>query len=162
MIGVFDLVKINTSSESVHLMLGRDGVFQDINGVKWYGSTLLSVPRLQSAINGVAPEGEIVLNFFQDPTQPDLVAEIKAQGDDYLRGRTIEFYVQRFSSLEEQIAPVIAPFLYLTRTMRQVTTRLGGAMDRTISVSFEGWTEDRASASRVTLDQRGHEQLIGR
>src|SRR5690554_3463678 len=93
-IAVLDLVEIDTMDGTYRFIIGTDGVFRDSNGAEWWGSALASVSGLESGINGVAPEGQIVMSFFQDPTMPDLIAEMKDQGVDYIAGQEIRFFLQ--------------------------------------------------------------------
>ncbi|MAY85583.1 MAG: hypothetical protein CML02_02495 [Pseudooceanicola sp.] len=160
-IGILDLVNLDTPDGEFGFLLGVDGVFTDVTGKAWVGSTALGSDRLQSAINGVAPEGRIAFSFFQDPQQPDLVEQVKALGIGYLTGRAISFWYQPISSVAELNAPVLPPRKWLTRTIRTLSVRANGARDRTLSLGFEAWTEDRRAARRITLDTRGHAQLIG-
>lgn len=160
-VGVFDLVNINTPDGDFGFLMGTDGIFTDVNGKKWVGSTILSVSRLQSAIDGVAPAGSVGMSFFQDPDQVDVIAEIKALGVDYLNGRSITFYWQPFRSQEEFYAPDLPPQQWLQRTMRTLTFKANGALDRSISVGFESWSEDRKAARRIALNTEGHALLTG-
>ncbi len=161
-LGVLELVNIHTPDGEFGFLLAQDGVFTDINGKQWWGSTLLNAPRLQSAINGVAPAGEISMTFFQPPGGPNLVDQILTLGVEYVDGYPIEFYFQPIQSMAELYAPTIAPQLQLTRTMRTLTIRATGAEDRSLAVSFEPWTEERRSARRIGLNTEGHATLLGR
>lgn len=160
-VGVLDLCNINTPDGDFGFILGTDGIFIDINGKKWVGSTVLTVSRLQSAIDGVAPSGSVGMSFFQDPDQEDLISEIKALGVDYVDGRPITFYYQPISSHAEFYAPTIAPVQWLQRTMRTLSFKATGALDRSISLGFESWSEDRKASRRIMLNTDGHKLLTG-
>ncbi|MGR3452874.1 hypothetical protein [Pseudooceanicola sp.] len=160
-VGVLDLCNINTPDGDFGFLLGQDGIFTDVNGKRWYGSTLISVPKLQSAIDGIAPAGTIDLTFIQDPSMPDLVDQVKELGLEYLDGRPITFWIQPIRSMAELQAPVLAPHLHLTRTMRSLTFTASGARDRRITLGFEPWTEDRRAARRIALNTEGHAKLTG-
>ena len=160
-VGVLDLVNVNTADGDVGFLLGTDGIFTDVTGKRWYGSTLLSASRLQSAINGKAPSGTIGLSYIQDPDQPDLIDQIKAQGGAYLIGRPVTFYWQPLHDMAEFYAPTIAPQMFLSRIMRTVTMTAEGAQTRQISVGFEAWTEDRRAARRIPLNTEGHARILG-
>jgi hypothetical protein len=160
-LGSLDLANINTPDGDFGFMVGRDGNFTDMNGKTWYGSTLLSMPRLQSAIDGIAPSGSIALSFFQDPDLPDLIGQIRALGSAYIDGRPITFFYQPIRDMAEFWAPVVAPNLYLTRTMRGITYSASGAQDRSIELSFEASTQERKSRRAITLDTDGHAKLTG-
>lgn len=160
-VAAFDLVQIATPDGPVRLMLGADGVFTDVDGNAWTGSSLIAASQLEAAIDGRAPSGELTLSYFQDPAAPDLVAQIRSLGADYVRGRALTFYVQPFRTLAEMQAPVFSPVPWLVRTMRTVKFSASGAQDRSISVTFEAQFEDRRSARRIAYNTRGHAALIG-
>ena len=160
-IGMLDLVNISTPGGEHGFLLGADGAFTDVNGKVWWGSTLFSVTGLQSAIDGIAPEGAITLSYFQDPNAPDLIDQVRALGLPYLKGRDITFYVQPLASIAEMSAPVWAPIPWLKRTVQSLTFTATGAQDRSITLSFESWAADRAAARRIVLNTEGHAQIIG-
>lgn len=160
-IAVLDLVEIDTTEGAYRFLIGTDGVFRDSAGNEWWGSALASVSGLESAINGVAPEGQIVMSFFQDPSMPDLIAEMKDQGVDYIAGQEIRFFLQPIRSQAEFRAPTTPPVQWMTRIMRQLTYTFSGAQNRQIGVSFETWAEHRKSARRIVLNTEGHEALTG-
>lgn len=160
-IAVLDLVEIDASDGTHRFLVGTDGVFTDSAGRAWAGSALASVSGLESAIDGVAPEGEISLSFFQDPTMPDLIGQVKALGLDCIKGREIRFYLQPIRSQAEFQAPTTPPLLWCTRIMRQLRFTASGAQDRSISLSFETWAERRRAARRLVLNETGHRILTG-
>lgn len=161
LVALLDLVNINTADGDFGFISGTDGVFTDVNGKMWYGSTLISVPRLQSAIDGVAPAGSIEMSFVQDPSDDDVVGQLRDLGLDYIKDRPISFYVQPLRSMEEFYAPTLPPELHTVRTMRTMTLAASGAAERSISVGFEPWTEDRRSARRIAYNTDGHARLTG-
>jgi len=158
---VLDLCEIDTPDGAARFILGTDGKFTDANGNTWMGSQLLNVGSLESAIGGQAPEGEITLSYFQDPDADNLIAELRATGVDYIAGRPIKFLIQPSGSMAEFQAPTVAPIQWLERTMRVLSFSASGALDRSISVSFEAWSEDRQGALRIVLNTEGHAQLTG-
>lgn len=158
---VLDLVEIDAADGTHRFLVGTDGTFTDSQGRDWVGSALSTVSGLQSAIDGVAPEGTASMSYFQEPGEPDPIEQIKALGLDYVAGREIRFYCQPLGSVEELYAPAVAPILWMTRVMRQVSYRANGARDRSISVSFEAWSERRGAARRVKMDTEGHATLTG-
>jgi hypothetical protein len=160
-VGVLDLCNINTPDGDFGFMPGTDGKFTDVNGKEWLGSTILTISRLQSAIDGVAPSGSVGMSFFQDPDQPDLIAEIKRLGIEYVDGRPITFYWQPIRTPEEFYAPTTPPVQWLQRTMRTLSFRANGALDRSVTLGFESWSEDRKAARRIILNTDGHAKLIG-
>lgn len=160
-LGALDLCEIDTPDGPARFIVGTDGMFTDINGNRWYGTQLASVGSLGSAIGGQAPEGSITLSFFQDPDAADLISQIKDLGLDYISGRMITFYVQPINSQAEFYAPVVAPQQWLQRVMRTLVFTANGAQDRSISVTFEAWSEYRRAARRIVLNTEGHAKLIG-
>jgi len=161
-VAMLDLCEIDSSDGKTHrFILGQDGEFTDTSGNVWVGSSLLTASSLQSAIDGVAPSGDVTLSYFQDPGAPDLASQMRELGVDYINGQEIRFYVQPILSQAEFQAPKHAPRQWLSRTMRRLTFRASGAQDRSISASFESWAENRKGARRITLNTEGHEKLIG-
>ncbi|WP_245597408.1 hypothetical protein [Leisingera caerulea] len=136
-------------------------MFTDINGDKWFGTQLASVSSLASALDGQAPEGSLTLSFFQDPDADNLIAQVKELGLQYIKGRPITFYIQPINSQSEFYAPAVAPVQWLQRTMRTLVFRESGAQDRSISVTFEAWSENRRASRRIILNTEGHAKLIG-
>lgn len=160
-IGLLNLVELDTPDGAARFGVGFDGKFIDVNGDTWWGSTILRVSTMAAALNGVSPEGELGLSFFQDPDAPDLVAQVLDLGAAYVDGREIRFYLQPIRSVEEFYAPGIAPILLHTRIMRTVTARASGAQDRSLTLTFEAWSEKRRAARRIRFDRAGHEYLLG-
>ena len=112
-------------------------------------------------IGGGAPSGSLALSFFQDPLAPNVVADMKRLGLDYIKGRAITFYIQPIKTMAEFSAPTIAPIQWMQRTMRTLTFSASGSQDRTISVGFEAFTENRRGARRILLNTDGHAQILG-
>lgn len=160
-LGVLDLCEIDTPDGPARFIIGTDGIFTDINGNQWVGTQLASVSSLASALDGQAPEGSLTLSFFQDPEAADLIAQVKELGLDYIKGRTITFYIQPITSQAEFYAPTMAPVQWMQRIMRTLVFSASGAQDRSISVTFEAWSENRKAARRTILNTEGHAKLIG-
>jgi hypothetical protein len=160
-IAALDLCAIETADGTARFIIGTDGVFTDSNSNVWYGSQLIAVNNLELAMDGNAPAGSVTLSYFQDPNATDLVDQVKSLGLDYVAGRNITFYVQPIRSQAEFYAPTIAPIQWMQRIMRTMTFSANGAQNRSISVSFESWSEDRKSARRIILNTEGHARLIG-
>lgn len=160
-IRLFDLAEIDTPDGPARFMMGADGIFTDINGNQWVGSQLITAGSVEAALGGIAAEGSLTFSFFQDPLAPDLIAEIKAQGADYVAGRTVRFFIQPISSAEQMYAPAVPPIQWMRRTMRTLTFSAEGAQGRSITVTFEAWTEQRKGSRRIILNTQGHSQLIG-
>ncbi|WP_417723951.1 hypothetical protein [Salipiger sp.] len=160
-LGLLDLVQLDTPDGAARFMLGVEGRFTDLNGNVWFGSQLLAVSGLESAINGVAPAGQATFSFIQDPAAPAVIEEILALGPDYLSGRAITFLVQPIASHRDFYAPSVAPRQWLRRKMRTLSIKADGPLTREISVGFEAWTEGRRTASRIALNTEGHAALLG-
>lgn len=160
-VGFLDLVNISTADGDYGFILGQDGKFTDVNGKVWWGSQALSVPKLQSAIHGVAPAGQLRFAWFQDPNGPDLITKMRTLGLPYIDGRTVSFWVQPLREMAELQAPVLAPHRHLSRIMRTLDIGARGAAGRFIEVGFVPWTEDRKSARRIAMNTEGHARLTG-
>ena len=159
-LGGLNLCLIDTADGPARFMIGTDGIFTDANGHRWYGSQLASTSSLEIAIGGTAPEGSITLSYFQDPDADDLIEKVRELGLDYVRGRDVAFYVQLIRNQSEFYAPVVPPIHWIRRVSRGLTYRFSGAQDRSISLSFEAWSENRRAARRIVLNTEGHARLI--
>lgn len=159
--GLLRLASLETPDGVHGFMIGTDGRFVSSDGRVWFGSQLISAGDTEMAIGGTAPSGNLSLSFLQDDQAPDLITEIRALGVDYVAGRKIRFYVQPLAALEEFWAPVLAPVLFATRTLRKISTSASGAQDRSISVSFEGPFEFRNGMSRLIYNTADHSLLVG-
>lgn len=160
-VGILDLVEIDTLDGPFRFLLGVDGLFTDINGNDWAGSQLLTSPQMQSAIEGIAPAGQIVLPFFQDPDEDDLIGGVKSLGRSYIDGQEIRFYYQPLLATSDFYAPQVAPVLEFTRICRELAYSGEGAERREITLFFEATTEDRASRRRIAMNTDGHSKLLG-
>jgi hypothetical protein len=158
---ILDLVEIETPDGPARFMIGVDGIFTDINGNEWAGSQLVSVESLKSAIDGIAPAGSATLSYFQDPSASNLIEQINALGVDYIRGSEIRFLVQPITSMGEFYAPATPPLQWLSRVVRAKTVAMSGGLDRSITLSFEAWSEYRRAARRIVLNTEGHARLTG-
>lgn len=161
MLGGLDLCEVDTADGVQRFMIGTDGIFKDVNRRNWVGSQLISASSLGAALNGEAPSGSITLSFFQDPKAKKLITEIRDLGLDYVAGRAIRFFYQPLRTQEEFYKPEIAPLQWTQRTMRTLTFSVNGAQDRSITLSFEAWSEDRRAARRIILNTEGHATIIG-
>jgi len=160
-VGKFELANINTPDGDFGFLLGADGIFTDINGKKWYGSQLISTNKLEYAINGKSPAGEITMSFFQDPDAPDVIQQLKALGSDYINNRLITFYIQPLTSMEDMYKPTIAPYKIATRVMRTIRLTAAGAQNRTIVLTFESAWENRRRMKRRVYNTVDHQRYIG-
>lgn len=160
-VGALDLVNINTPDGDFGFLLGVDGKFTDVNGKTWWGSTLLAGGDMEMPINGTAPSGSLTLSFFQDPGQPDLIGQMMALGAAYVAGRSATFYVQPLTAVEQFHAPILAPIPLAVREMRSLTWRAVGALERSITVAFEGAFAGRNTARGYFYTTADHARLIG-
>lgn len=158
---VLELVNISTPDGDFGFMMNVDGVFRDVNGKEWWGSTLFQSGDLDMSINGSAPAGSLSMSFFEDPDQGDLVKEIKQLGAEYVSGRPLTFYKQALRSLDELSNPEFPPIPFLQRKMVGISASVLGPYQRSLSVSFEGPFSGRNSASGLCLTTEDHSALIG-
>lgn len=156
-----NLVNVNTPDGDFGFLLGVDGKFTDTTGKVWHGSQLLRPGDDEFAIDGIAPSGSLTISFFQDPTAPDVVAQMRALGADYVNGRQITFLIQPLRSQEDFYAPTVAPLQYMARTMRKLSFALNDAQDRSITVTYESAFENRRSARRLVYNTTDHARLTG-
>ena len=160
-LGVLDLVNINTPDGDFGFLIGTDGKYIDINGKEWWGSVLIGSPSLPFSVNGIAPAGEIGMTFFQDPEQNDLVADIRSLGADYVRGRALSFYSVFLTDMNQIYAPTSPPVLISTVKMQSIVTEASGPLQRRISVVYEGAFAGRNEARGLIYNTSDHAKLIG-
>lgn len=162
-VGKLSLVKIHGADGQDHrFILGADGVFTDVNGDRWVGSTLVKPSDLQTSIGGVAPSGTLTLTFFQDPnSSDDLVAQVRALGQDYIRDQPISFYVQPFTDHAQLYAPVLPPILHLTRVMKSIVFAASGPLVRSMGLNFETSFAGRNEARSWYFSTTDHAKLCG-
>lgn len=160
-VGVLELVKIDTPDGPARFIVGTDGLFVDVDGNEWVGSTLISSEGTEIALGGAAPTGSLTLSFFQDPTAGSLIEEVNDLGDDYVEGQAITFYVQPIADMGEFYAPSTPPLQFMQRTARKLSFNLAGAQDRSIQLEYESAFEGRSAAPGIVYNTKGHEKLIG-
>lgn len=156
-----DLVNLSTADGDFGFIVGLDGKFRDVNGKTWIGSSLIRASGQESALNGKAPAGEVSMSFYQDPSMPDLVAQIRALGVQYIQDRAISFYVQPLGSVAEFYAPKRPPVLVYKRRMKSLSFGVDGDQTRTLTVSFESAWENRRSALRRIYNTSDHSATLG-
>ncbi|WP_223639196.1 hypothetical protein [Rhodobacter sp. TJ_12] len=160
-VAVLDLISIDTPDGVFRFLAGTDGIFTDVDGHQWIGSRLITGSELKASIQGEAPSGSLTLAFIPDPSGADLVAEVRALGSDYVRGREIIFWDQPLLSMEEFYAPTLAPMRLMTRTATSIDFDLSGTMERAITLNFEGPFTGRNSAPGWQYTSNDHSALIG-
>jgi hypothetical protein len=156
-----DLVNINTADGDFGFIAGLDGRFTDVNGKTWIGSSLIQASAQESALNGKAPSGEITMAYYQDPSMPDLAAQIRALGVQYIQDRPITFYVQAFGDVGEFYAPKTPPIQIYKRRMKSLSFSVEGDQLRRLTLSFESSWEDRRSAQRRIYNTVDHSAAVG-
>jgi len=137
-VGLLDLVSLDTTAGMVRLVVGDDGFFDDVDGNRWYGSKLISASEMEMSIGGTAPSMSLNLSFVQDPDVDDLVAAVKAYGVDAVKDREARFYVQPISAVNEFYRPVYTPQLLTIRKMMNLDYEFNGPQIRTITLTVEG------------------------
>lgn len=161
-IAVLHLVEVTTTEGPFRFMLGQDGIFTDVNGREWYGSTILSGSDDQMAIGDIAPRGSLNVTWLQDPSMPDVVAELKAKGLAYVYGLPLRFFVQPLASLERAYAPNEPPLHYLTRQQAGLSFAAEGPAQRSITLEYESVGQGRNHQRRMVYNTTDHSRLIGR
>lgn len=160
-VGLMGLVNINTADGDYGFLPGIDGKFTDLNGKVWWGSVLIGSPAVPMSIDGVAPAGEIGMTFFQDPAMPDLIAQIRELGSDYVRGRALTFFVQPLGAMAQLYAPVFPPIQMATFEMRSIAVEKVGPMQRRIILKYEGIFAGRNEARGWYYSTADHAKLLG-
>lgn len=160
-IGVLDLVSIDTPDGVFRFLVGTDGRFVDVNGDVWWGSRLISGDDLRASIQGEAPSGSLTLSFIPDPDGDDLIAEIRALGTDYIRDREIIFWDQPILSMNELAAPSLPPERLMTRRGGHVEFTVTGAIERRIAMTFEGPFTGRNVAPGTQYTVADHSRMVG-
>jgi hypothetical protein len=164
-VGLLTLANINTPDGDFGFMLGVDGKFTDVTGKNWWGTVLVDSPDIEMSINGLAPAGQLSLSWFSDPTQigPEagLIDDVKDLGTDYIRGRSLTFYVQPLTDTNQLWAPVIAPIRFAQVAMQSISFTLSGSFERSLSLSWEGAYVGRNTARGLYYTTTDHARLIG-
>jgi hypothetical protein len=160
-IGVLDLIKIDTPDGVYGFMPGVDGKFTDIDGQEYWGGILITDGALQMAIQGTAPEGEIGMAFFSDPDGAQLIADIRELGLDYVQGRAITFLIQPLTDMAQFYAPVLSPIQIAQRRMTRISYAMTGPIQRQLSVGYEGVFAGRNAGPGLFYTTEDHAKLLG-
>lgn len=160
-VGVLDLISIDTPDGLARFMPGIDGIFTDVDGHQWVGSTLITPGDMELARGGAAPSGSIGMSFFQDPAAADLVTELRALGAAYVAGREIVFWAQPLLTLNDFYAPTVPPFRVATRLATSPTFGGEGAYQRSIMLAFETGFAGRGEARGWQYTTEDHARLTG-
>ena len=159
---VLRLVEITTTEGPFRFILGTDGRFTDTLGREWLGSTILSGSDNEMLIGDTAPRGSLTMTFIQDPSMPDVVAQMKELGLDYIFGLPVRFFMQPLASIEEVGAPTMPPVLRRTRTQTGLSFALEGPAQRSITLTYEGVGATGNHQRRLAYNTADHARLIGR
>lgn len=132
------MVELNTSEGALRFLFGENGVFRDISGNDWIGSTLMRIGEVEQNNNGTAPTWEVSLTYVYDPAKTDPISVVREFGVAAIDGRRAKLYFQYFARIEEMYAPIYEPILISTHTMRRLVTKIDGPQTRSIAVICEG------------------------
>lgn len=160
-VGLLNLVNINTPDGDFGFLLQEDGVFTDRSAKAWTGAQVLENPALEASINGTAPAGSLGMTFFVDPGDDGFVAEVKALGVDYVRGRALTFFVQPLFAPGDLWAPQVDPIQIAEFRMQSIVIAANGPLQRTMRLTFEGAFAGRNQARGYYYNTVDHAKLIG-
>ena len=159
-IGYIRLASIEAPSGLARFMIGQDGIFTDEGGNTGTGSQLLDVSDLTLPRDASAPEGQVVMSYFQDPDAPDLVDEIRESGDDAIAGSVERFYLQPLGDVAEFYKPVYPPILRATRVAAGLRVKAEGDTVRQIILPLEGPFRRRIASRGLFYTVPDHAKLI--
>lgn len=160
-VGLLDLVELDTTAGLVRLILNEDARFVDVNGHEWLGSKLISVSEVEFSVNGTAPAVQLNLSFIQDPDAEDLTAAVKEYGVGAVKGRSASFYVQYIGEFKEFYAPVFEPQLLTRREMSNLDYSFEGPQTRMLSLTVEGPFNLRARPVGGRYNTADHSRRCG-
>lgn len=159
-VAMFTLVEIDTADGTYRFLLGQDGIFTDVNGQQWFGSSILSGSDDQMVIGAIAPTGSLTVSWHAGPDS-DVIEKMRELGLEYVYGRQIRFYDQYFASFEEMYAPVTPPELFMTRVSVGLDFMADGPARRQISLQYEGTARMRNHQRRMVYNTVDHSRLVG-
>ncbi len=161
-VGVMDLVLMDTPDGPFRFILAADGKFTDTAGNVWWGSQLFGRPRIEQPINGRAPAIVFTISYFFDPDLGDDLAEkVMELGSDYVKGRNLKMFKQFLFSHNDLYQPVLAPIPRATFEMRHISTRLTGPVERAIALTCETSSAGRNLRRGLIANTLGHAALVG-
>lgn len=132
------LLELDTSEGFLRFMFGADAYFEDVNGNRWIGSTLVKSGSVESVNNATAPTWEASFSYVHDPDLTDPMAIIRSFGLAAIDGRKARLFFQYWGQVEEMFSPIHAPILIATYTMRRLVYDKQGPRTRMVSVICEG------------------------
>lgn len=136
-VGLLLLAELDCVDATIRFILNDEGQFTDSNGNVWLGSKLLSMSELDFPTNGEAPLTTLKFSYTYDADVADVVSAAREDGLAAIKGRPCRFYLQYIAQTGEFFAPVHAPLLISTRTMRSLEYELNGPQMRSLSVKIE-------------------------
>lgn len=161
-VGVLDLVEIDTTEGVLNFVVGDDAKFTDVTGKIWYGSKLISVSETEFSINGTAPSVQLSFTFIQDPDTPDLIQIVKDLGGvSTVKGRLAKFYLQYIGEYKQIFAPVFAPQLLTQRVMYNLDYAFEGPQVRTLTLTVEGPFNLRSRPVGGRYNTADHSRRVG-
>ena len=160
-VGLLTLVQIDAVSGTYGFMPGQEGRFTDANGFTWYGSQLIGAGDVDWSRDGTAPQGQLTLSYFQDPSAPDLIQQLRDSGDAETRGRPVRFYIQPLTDMAQFFAPTFAPLLIATKVAGPLTFEIEGDVIRRITLALEGPSALRRASRGLNYNVEDHNRLIG-
>lgn len=162
-LGVLDLVSIDTPDGPARFMLGNDGRYRDSAGNDWWGSRLLGASDVQFALQGTAPSAELTLAFDDETAAgaPALIGQLRDLGSDYVRGRAVTFLVVPWTDPDQLLAPVLAPIPFAIRRASAIRFGMQGDMVRQIGLTIEGVGIGRNTARGWVYNTADHARLVG-
>lgn len=160
-ISKLDLVEFDTPDGVSRFGVGFDAKFTDTSGNDWWGSQLISAGSLEYPTNGEAPEMSVTLSYFQDPDADDVVAQVRAMGLEYLKGRAVRFYVQPIGQMTHFQAPTMPPILIATRYVSSLSVQFEGDLSRSITIGVEGAFAARRTARGWNYTTTDHAVMLG-
>ena len=160
-VGLIELVELDTTEGVARFILNEDGFFTDANGNRWAGSKLITVSEVEYSVNGSAPAVELTFSFIQDPDADDLVSAVRAMGVGAVKGRAANFYIQYLGSFAEFYKPVFQPMKITSRTMINLGYGYDGPQIRSLSLTVEGPFNLRSKPIGARYNTADHSRRVG-
>lgn len=160
-VGVLDLVALDTTAGVLRFIVGEDGWFKDTSGNVWTGSKLISTSDMEISVNGTAPTMELGLSFVQDPDEEDLVAAVQGHGVAAIKNRDAVFSIQYLATTGQYFRPIYAPVVLTKRKMIGINYSFEGPQVRRLSVSVEGPFNLRAKMPGGRYNTVDHSRRVG-
>lgn len=158
----FRLVEVDTPHGVFRFLMGADGCFTDVHGREWWGSQLITAEGAGFGLGGTAKASSLSLGFYVDPADPsDLIAELRALGSDYVKGRPLRKFLQVFDTPDHAFAPVHPPRQYARAIMDHITFGIEQDTRAVITLHLENEFRVRGGARARVLNTSGHSEQVG-